>query len=172
MHIAKNESRRRANFVGTKFGGGESEGGAGIPFPQPPFLPAAASTTEDRTPWSTEAAEEPLFGVHSKPGRAGCARARGRWGQAPGAAARRSPGAPTRRRRLAGGRDRADRRGAAWAGAGSLAPGWAAPPRWPPRSTARAAAGSVERKRRLTATVTVSHSIVAARRAKSAMLYG
>ena len=24
----------------TKFGGGESEGGAGIPFPQPPFLPA------------------------------------------------------------------------------------------------------------------------------------
>jgi len=28
---------RRASFTGTKFGGGESEGGAGIHFPQPPF---------------------------------------------------------------------------------------------------------------------------------------
>jgi len=28
---------RRANFVGTKFGGGESEGGAGIHFPHTPF---------------------------------------------------------------------------------------------------------------------------------------
>ncbi len=28
---------RRANFVGTKFGGGESEGGAGIHFPPTPF---------------------------------------------------------------------------------------------------------------------------------------
>jgi hypothetical protein len=29
--------RQRANVVGTKFGGGESEGGAGIPFPPTPF---------------------------------------------------------------------------------------------------------------------------------------
>jgi len=32
--------RQRAGFTGTKFGGGESEGGAGISFPQTPFLPA------------------------------------------------------------------------------------------------------------------------------------
>jgi hypothetical protein len=29
--------KRRANFVGTKFGGGKSEGGAGIHFPHTPF---------------------------------------------------------------------------------------------------------------------------------------
>ncbi|PJB89719.1 hypothetical protein CO083_00205 [Candidatus Roizmanbacteria bacterium CG_4_9_14_0_8_um_filter_34_12] len=37
-------NRRRANFVGTKFGGGGKRGRAKIPSPQPPFfLPARAS---------------------------------------------------------------------------------------------------------------------------------
>jgi hypothetical protein len=42
--ISKLKLKRRANFVGMKFGGGGKRGRAKIPSPQPPsFLPARAS---------------------------------------------------------------------------------------------------------------------------------
>ncbi|MBI3232366.1 MAG: hypothetical protein HYZ51_04805 [Candidatus Doudnabacteria bacterium] len=41
---------RRANFVGTKFGGGESEGGAGIHFPHTPFSSRPARVQSEVLP--------------------------------------------------------------------------------------------------------------------------